>query len=269
MSVLEKFHYQVTGPESGRKLVFLHGVMGFSANWRRIAKAFEDRFQILVFDQRGHGRSFRPPIGYAPEDYSHDLREILDELKWSKINLVGHSMGGRVALHFANEFPECVTRLVIEDIGPSMYQSGASLVTRMLDAVPVPFATKSEAKRWFDHDFLEIFKTERNVHGLAAYLYANLTENDQHQAVWRFYEPGIRESVEQGRASERWGEIEHLSMPTLVLRGQNSKDLPLEIYDRMIASNPQIRGIEIADSGHWIHSEKPDEFIRVLSSFLT
>src|SRR5436305_14748609 len=108
---LDNFHYQITGVTEASggeapKLVFLHGVMGYSANWRRIARAFEHTHHVLVYDQRGHGRSFQPPTGYAPEDYASDLEKILDELGWGAIQLVGHSMGGRAALHFAYESPD-------------------------------------------------------------------------------------------------------------------------------------------------------------------
>jgi pimeloyl-ACP methyl ester carboxylesterase len=250
------------------KLVFLHGVMGYAANWRRIARAFESRCQVLVYDQRGHGRSFHPESGYEADDYASDLLELLDALEWSKVNLVGHSMGGRVALKFSSIHPDRVTRLVIEDIGPSMLQAGSSLVLRMLDAVPVPFSDKRTAKHWFDTEFLELFKAERKKEDLAAYLYANLVENDAKQAVWRFSEQGVRESVRGGRTHELWQEVRLLAMPTLLIRGELSKDLPRDVYERVLRENPRISGVEIAGAGHWVHSEKPEEFIAQLEAFL-
>jgi esterase len=272
MSYLSNFHYQITGPEqapeAAPKLIFLHGVMGYSANWRRIAKAFENKYQILVYDQRGHGRSFQPATGYRTEDYAGDLEKIIDELGWDKVNLVGHSMGGRVAFHFAAHNPQRVTHLVIEDIGPSMHPTGASLVLRMLDATPVPFPDKRAAKHWFDTTFLELFKDERQKEGLAAYLYANLTENENKQAVWRFYEPGIRASIEDGRAIERWDEIRALTMPTTLIHGEFSRDLPRELFEEVLAANPLIRGVEIAGAGHWVHSDKPEVFIEAVAAGL-
>lgn len=271
MSYLSNFNYQITEslqePNSDRKLVFLHGVMGFGVNWRRIVKAFEKKYQVLTYDQRGHGRSFHPAVGYGVEDYSDDLRKILDELGWERIHLVGHSMGGRVAFHFASEFPERVTRLVIEDMGPSMLHDGAEFITQLLDSIPVPFSSKREAKKWFDTEFVRLFATVRNVDGLAAFLYANLIEDESRKAVWRFYESGIRESIAQGRAVERWDEIAELKMPTLVVRGEHSNDLPRETYLRVLEANPLIQGVEVSGVGHWIHSEKPEVFISILAEF--
>ncbi|HVK61504.1 MAG TPA: alpha/beta hydrolase [Bdellovibrionales bacterium] len=268
MSVLSKFYHQITGPaESEKKLVFLHGVMGFSANWRRIARAFENEYQVLVYDQRGHGRSFRPPTGYGPDDYASDLLEIINELGWQKIHLVGHSMGGRAAFHFATKHPDRVTQLVIEDIGPSMYPAGADLVSRLLDSVPVPFESKRAARAWFDTEFQQIYANNPKREQLAEYLYANLSENEQKEAVWRFFEPGIRESISQGRSRERWEDISGLTIPTLVIRGEMSTDLPREIFDRMLAANPRIEGVEVLNSGHWIHADQPEVFIETLRRF--
>lgn len=267
MAVLEKFHHQITGPSSGPKLVFLHGVLGFAANWRTIAKAFESEFQVLAFDQRGHGRSFKPAVGYSPRDYATDLLDIIDELGWSRIHLVGHSMGGRNALQFAIDHPERVERLVIEDIGPTINRTGSDFIFRLLDAIPVPFPSKREAKAFFETTFLEIFKDTAKKEGLAAYLYANIVEDEQKRGVWRFFEPGMRESVEQGRAGERWNEIGSLEMPTLLIRGEYSKDLPRDVYERILRENPRIQGVEIQGAGHWVHSDQPEAFIAALRSF--
>jgi esterase len=268
MSFLENFFYQLTGPDAAPKLVFLHGVMGFAANWRTIGKAFEDRFQVLAFDQRGHGRSFKPAVGYGPEDYAADLLKIIDELGWSRINLVGHSMGGRNALQFATEYPERVERLIIEDIGPSMNDAGASLILKILDSVPVPFPDKRAAKDFFATRFMEVFADHPQKEGLAAYLYANIIEDEQGRGVWRFYEAGVRESLAQGRVQERWDEIRELSMPTLLIRGEFSRDLPRDVFERILETNPRIRGVEIKGAGHWVHSDQPGRFIEALRRFL-
>jgi esterase len=242
-------------------------VMGFGANWRTIAKAFELEFQVLAFDQRGHGRSMKPEHGYAPEDYANDLLKIIDELGWQKIHLVGHSMGGRNALVFANLYPARVEKLVIGDIGPSMNEAGSSFILNMLNTIPVPFPSKREAKAYFDSVFPRVFHYVRQKEGLAAYLYANIIEDEQKRSVWRFSETGVRESIEEGRKHERWDEIRGLKMPTLLVRGEWSNDLPREVFARMLKENPHIQGVELKGAGHWVHSDKPAEFIASLTSF--
>jgi esterase len=284
MSVLEQFHYSIScqiADEKQRseapKLVFLHGVMGFASNWRKISRAFETTHEVLDFDQRGHGRSFQPESGYSPEDYASDLKKILDELGWSSIDLVGHSMGGRVAFCFANLHPEMIRRLVIEDIGPAMQAEGANLVVRILDAVKVPFKTRAEAKAYFEGEFLVEFRSdffgdspnEKGLIGLSQFLYANIKDLADGRCDWRFSAKGVRESVRQGRLHERWEDIRGLTMPTLVIRGQQSRDLPDEIFKQMLKENSQIEGAVIEDTGHWVHSEQPDRFTQTLREFLT
>src|ERR1700722_10818094 len=141
---IKDFHYFISGrPQSDKTapwIVFLHGMLGSAANWRRITPAFEGDFRILVYDQRGHGKSFHPLRGYAPEDFAEDLRFLMDHLEIEKANLVGHSMGGRNALCFSGLSPERVSHLVIEDIGPEgSVKNGLELVKK-LKAVPVPFS---------------------------------------------------------------------------------------------------------------------------------
>jgi esterase len=267
MSYLQNFYYQITGPDQAPKMVFLHGVMGFTANWRRIAREFEKDYQVLVFDQRGHGRSFHPS-GYAPEDYAEDLNKILDELGWQKITLVGHSLGGRVALIYADLYPEKVTRLVIEDIGPSMNEIGSERIIKLVEAVPVPFVNKKAAKEFFETRFLDILKNNSKAHELSQYLYANIKEDEQKRGVWRFSKEGVIESVKKGRDRERWSEIKGLKIPVLLVRGERSEDLPRDVFEKVLKANPKIQGVEIEGAGHWVHSDQPEQFVKTLKQFL-
>lgn len=270
---VDQFFTQITGPEDAPKLVFLHGVMGYAANWRRVARQFEDRYQVLVYDSRGHGRSSHAdlisnPDAYTPEGLAEDLKGILDELGWKKVNLVGHSMGGRVVYTFAAKYPAYVEKLVIVDIGPDRSLSSASTALRVMESVPVPFASKRDAKEWFDTEFPKVFSAMPNAPALAAWLYANIMETEDGRAIWRFDEAGIRGAVASGRERERWVEIRQLQVPTLVIRGGRSKDLTRDVYERMLRENPRIEGVEIPGVGHWVHSEAFEAFTAALEAFL-
>lgn len=268
MSVLDSFHYQLSGPETAPKLVFLHGLMGSAANWRKITQAFEQERQILTYDQRGHGRSFKPLSGYAPEDYAEDLLQILAELGWEKIQLVGHSMGGRNALSFANKYPEKVSHLVIEDIGPEASREAVERIKKLIALVPTPFANKQKAKEFLLHDFVQKISYNAHAKTLAQYFYTNIEEKPDGTADWRFYKPGILESMHLGRQEDRWDLVKNLKMPTLWLRGANTEELPKEIYGRILLENPLIKGIEIPQAGHWVHFDQPEAFVKALKEFL-
>lgn len=267
MSYLAQFHHHLVGDQgSSRKLVFLHGLMGSGANWLSIAKAFSSDYHILYYDQRGHGRSFSPGTGYSPKDFAEDLLHILDELGWQKIYLVGHSMGGRNAAQFAFLYPERVEKLVIEDMGPDENPRSIAKMNDLLDGIPAPFVSKTEAKNYFTGDFLQQFAERPQVKLLGQFLYTNIIEKNGHYD-WRFNIKAIKECVHKGRAEDLYREFSQLKMPTLLLRGQHSEDLAPEVYQRVLTENSMIQGIEIADSGHWIHYDQKDRFIEVVRDF--
>lgn len=268
MTFTELFHMQITGPETGRKWVFLHGLMGFGANWRKVVSALEPTERVLVYDQRGHGRSQKPPSGYAPEDYSGDLWKITEELGWQQFILVGHSMGGRNALNFAHRFPQKVMKLVVEDIGPEASPNAVDYYKMLLDAVPTPFASRDEARAFFQNQFRQKLQTRENIEVLAQFFYANMEDKPDGSVNWRFSKEAILESVEAGRREDRWDEVQQLRVPTLWVHGEKSKELSRENFEKVLQCNPMITGVEIPNAGHWVHSEQPHAFTKALQDFV-
>jgi esterase len=268
LAYLDHFHYQFYGPPEGRKWVFLHGLMGFLNNWRTIIKAIESTERVLVFDQRGHGRSFKPENGYDPEDYADDLKKILDELGWDKIILVGHSMGGRNALNFASRFPERVEKLIIEDIAPSGDPEGWHYYDNLLNAVPTPFKSRTEARLFFQNELKNRVQDTGSIDVLSAFLYANMEDQKDGTVSWRFSPKAIVASAQQARAGDRWDEVKNLSMPTLWIRGENSRDLCREDWQKVVSMNRVIEGVEIPEARHWVHSDQPLAFSNVIRQFV-
>lgn len=274
-SYLAQFNYQLYGPnnsEPRHRWVFLHGLMGSGQNWRKIITQMDPQDQILTYDQRGHGRSMKPLTGYASEDYAEDLFLITQELGWEKFILVGHSMGGRNAIMFAHQFPEKLSHLVISDIGPEGRPEAIAYYEKMLGLVPTPFPTKKDAKDFFYNQFASLFQkslgTHENIETLGAYLYSNIDENPDGTAQWRFSPEAIIASVRQGRAKDNWRELRQLPMPTLVVRGDRTNELPREVFEKMRLSNPHIQGVEIANAGHWVHADQPVAFADVIKHFV-
>lgn len=268
MAYLDNFYHHFYGPEEGRKWLFVHGLMGYGQNWRRIIQGLEKTERCLAFDQRGHGRSFKPESGYAPEDYANDIKTIVDELGWEKFILVGHSMGGRNVLNFASRFPEKISHLIIEDIGAEAKLNAHSYYEELLGQVPSPFATRADAKKYFFEDFVKTAKTRENILVMANYFYSNMEEKADGTVDWRFSKDAILDSVRFGRGEDRWDEVKSLKMPTLLVRGANSKELTIDNYQTMLSLNPMIKGVEIAGAGHWVHSDQPQAFIESLQLFV-
>jgi esterase len=258
---LTDYNYHIQGSVGAPWLIFLHGLLGNAGNWRRITPAFEADYRILTYDQRGHGRSFKPESGYAPEDFAADLLYLMNELKIDRANLVGHSMGGRNAFCFGAQHPERIFKLVIEDIGPeASFDSGPGLVD-LLRSVPVPFTDKKRAKEY-------LLGPTFGDPGLGSYFYTSITALADGRATWNFDMKMVEEIVTKGRGAHRWNEIRALKIPTLVIRGEKSGELSHEEFQKMLKANSRISGVEILGAGHWIHTEKPDEFIAAVKDFL-
>lgn len=273
MSYLRQFHFQISGSKGGPKIVFLHGLMGSGANWRKITPAFHQSHEILTYDQRGHGRSFHPDKGYESDDFAEDLHQILNELGWTKpVFLVGHSLGGRNALAFTHRYPERIRKLVLEDIGPQANLYTTQKIEGYLESIPTPFQSKQEAKIFFEEKFPLILGGDSASFILSQFFYSNIELNAQGLADWRFSRSGILASIQstRGEAQEkkRWDQITQLKIPTLLIRGSESRDFTSDSFQQVLKSNSLIQGVEIGGAGHWVHFDQPEAFIRVLKEFL-
>jgi pimeloyl-ACP methyl ester carboxylesterase len=134
--------------------------------------------------------------------------------------------------------------------------------------VPTPFANKLLAKEFFLNQFKPLVKGKtENPDTLGQYLYSNIIETPEGKADWRFSKDAILGTVVQGRAKDMWNELRSLNVQTLVIRGENSKVLSRDTYQRMCVANPLISGLEISDAGHWVHSDQPEEFLSAIRKF--
>jgi esterase len=242
-------------------IVFLHGLMGFSSNWGKIWPAMQKDRSILVFDQRGHGKSFKPKSGYDPTDYAEDVLKLLDQLGWEQAHIVGHSMGGRVALRFCTLFSRRAKSLVIEDSGMLANPQRVEWINKLLDSIPTPFANRESAKSFFENKYA-------SNPLLGGFLHANLETKSKGEVDWRFYAPGMQETILKGRATDAMREFSSLTLPTLVIRGEKSIEFPREEMEQMQSALPSCEFVEIPGAGHFVHAEKPQEFTTTLLSFL-
>ncbi len=265
---LDYFNYSVLGSNSSRRVVFVHGLMAFSANWRKIANKIEDEFQCLIYDQRGHGRSFKPTSGYTPEIFAEDLNIITNELGWDYFNLVGHSMGARNSMVFADLYPQKVKTLTIEDMGPTADPLVYDYYKEMFAAIPTPFASRVEVQEFFANRFGQVFKATESLQVLSLFLQSNIEEKETGKLDWKFSVDAMLEVVKEGNSRDFWGEVSSFLMPTLLVRGEHSNVLKLDTFNKMLEVNSNLIGVEIAGAGHWVHYEKYAEFTTTLRNFL-
>lgn len=261
----ESLYHRVQGPESAAPgkipIVFLHGLMGFSANWGKIVPHFRAERAVLVLDQRGHGRSAKPNSGYSPSDYAGDLKGLLDRLGWGKCHIVGHSMGGRVALRFAYSYPEHTQSLTMEDSGAESNPDRVEWIRGLLGNIPTPFASREAAKKFFEENFRDDPLT-------GSFLHANLEMGDDGKMNWRFHAPGMIETVETGRKTDAMTELKTLTAPTLLIRGARSREFPADEAERMAKVRPNVELVTIPNAGHYVHAEQPAAFTEALDRFV-
>jgi pimeloyl-ACP methyl ester carboxylesterase len=270
MSIHDKFFIREYGlaKDKAPSLVFIHGLLGWGLNWGPVLKYFEEDYHIITYDQRGHGRSFQPDTGYAPEDYAEDLAEILKSLEIKSAHIIGHSMGARTAQTFAVNYPGQTKSLVIEDMGPNPENTSTMSTQQMILSVPAPFKSKKDVDAFFDSEFkvkTAADDTQKSV--MANFLKANLTRNSEGEITWRFHLKGILETLEQG-LKPRWSEFKCIEVPTLILKGENSKHLSLETFNIMKDSLPGAEAEVIPNVGHWIHYQAPEVFSQYVLKFL-
>lgn len=265
MSIGEKnsINYRIHGTDSSKlPVVLLHGLMGFAGNWGKIWPKLNDR-RVLVLDQRGHGKSFHAPAGaYGPDEYAADVYRVLKDIGWEKAHVVGHSMGGRVALRFASTYPQICSSLTLEDSGTESNPTRIQWIRNLLGTIPTPFSNREAAKKYFD----DAFKSDPMT---GTFLHANLESKENGQQDWRFFPNGMIETVEKGRATDATDELKNLSIPTLIVRGSRSIEFPEDEAKRMSNLRNTIELKTVDGAGHFVHAEKPEEFAHFLLEFLT
>src|SRR5919108_369745 len=127
-----RLSFQVQG--EGFSLIILHGFLGSSDNWRGMGKRLSDRYAVYSLDLRNHGSSPHSDImNYRV--MAQDVREFIDDHGLSSSFVLGHSMGGNVAMHFATEFPNRVDKLIVVDIAPKAYPPFYRPILRALSAL--------------------------------------------------------------------------------------------------------------------------------------
>ena len=239
----------------GRPLVLLHGLFGAASNWGRVQRRLAEDRLVLALDARNHGGSAHDKAF----DYAVMAQDVLDTLDAEGIgaaSVVGHSMGGKTAMHLALAAPHRVERLVVADIAPVTYEPHFRAIAAAMQALPLASGlTRAEANA-----ALEAVAPEPDVRG---FLLQNLRFGDP--PSWRI---GLDEIAAGLPAIERWEAAGTYGGPVLVLRGERSSYVRPEHRALFRALFPAARFASLRDAGHWLHAEAPDAFVATVRAFL-
>ncbi len=246
--------------EAGRPaLVLLHGLFGSSANWGSIARGLAQRYQVLVPDLRNHGQSpHRPEHNY--QAMADDVNGLLDERSLDMAIVVGHSMGGKVAMQLALEYPARVSGLAVVDIAPVAYTHGFEAVLSGFDAVDLAaLQSRADADRQM--------AAHIPLSGVRAFLMQNLARQDG-RWHWRVNLGALRAAQREITGFPEPPSGSRYQGPTAFIHGELS-DYVLPSYRPTIeALFPEAVFCEVAEAGHWVFADRPQGFMDCLEGFL-
>ena len=246
-------------PRNEPPLLFLHGLFGSSANWRGIARRFEARYHILVPDLRNHGKSpHASDVAYAAQ--AADVVELLDRHGIDRAVMIGHSMGGKVAMQTALSEADRVAALVCVDIAPVDYpEDRFGPVFEGLAAVQ---PGTLESRRQAD-DRLARYLDARP---LRSYLLQNLVKEDDGWR-WRINVAALERGMPALSAFSANGDASYLGA-SLFVYGGNSPYVRPEHGAPIRERFPYARLRQITGAGHWVYADQPSVFSETLEAFV-
>ncbi len=252
-----KLHSQILG--SGKPFLILHGLLGMGDNWKTLGNQWaEDGYEVHLLDLRNHGRSFHS------EEFSYpimaeDVKRYCEEHSLERIILLGHSMGGKVAIQFAATYPEEVEKLIIADIGPQAYPPHHQDILKALHSLDFSkIKSRGEAE-----DAIKPYIKDK---GIRLFLLKNLYRKGKTEFGLRVNLPVISEKIEEvGKALPQKARYEG---PTLFLRGERSHyidEADAAVIERHF---PRAEIKTVPNAGHWLHAENPEAFYALSNEFL-
>jgi esterase len=250
-----KLFYRQSG--QGEPLIILHGLFGSSDNWYTLAKTFAEHFTVYLIDQRNHGQSpHSDEFNYKL--LAEDLFEFVNDHKLEKVNIIGHSMGGKTAMNFAVNYPEMVKKLIVVDIVPKSYPVHHDNILEGLLSLDLPnVSSRSEAD-----ELLSKYVTELDER---QFLLKNLYRTSDGAFGWRPNIKAIDNHIEEiGEGMQYGGQY---NGPTLFIVGARSRYFKTGDETLMKEIFPAYKLVTL-DSGHWVQAEKPKEFAEAVIPFL-
>ncbi len=250
-----KLFFRKTG--SGKPLVILHGLFGLSDNWNTLGKQFAERFEVFLADLRNHGESpHSDEMNYKM--MSGDVLELFDENKIDRGMLLGHSLGGKVAMQFALDHPERIEKLIVVDMAPKHYPVSKDVLDAIQSLDLQTISSRKQAEEFLSN------KIKDNSTRLL--LLKNLYWKGD-KLEWKFYKKGIIANIENISGSFATGNRSCPS-PALFIRGERSDYISDEDFPYIRNLFPRAEFITIPSAGHWVHAERPEEFYQAVMIFL-
>lgn len=245
---------------TGEPVIILHGLFGMSDNWVTHAKELSAAYSVYLPDLRNHGRSPHSPT-FTYESMAEDLHEFIVEHKLKDPVIIGHSMGGKVAMQFALEYPDMLKKLVAIDISPVKYPTRDSQSDILTAMMSVNFDAVHSRKEIDD-----LLKDSIPDDGTRLFIMKNLHRRAGNTYDWR---PNI--SAINNNMDHMFAGIESNSQfnkPVLFIKAGKSDYITEDHYHLIKKYFPLSKIVTVENSGHWVHVDAPGEVSRILREFI-
>ena len=244
----------------GPPLIILHGLFGVSDNWVTIGRKLSEHFHVYIPDLRNHGHSPHSPVFDFPA-LEDDLLEFIETHELEKPVLMGHSLGGKTAMHFALHQPHIVEKLIVVDISLRKYphnEEHQMLINAMLDADLAEARTRGDVEK--------LLARTIESRKLRQFVLKNIYWRERGKMGWRLNIKAINENLhavfEGVTVSGEYGG------PSLFIRGGLSKYVSDEDIETIKKKFPGSVVMTIAQATHWVHADAPGEFYEIVRDFL-
>jgi 2-succinyl-6-hydroxy-2,4-cyclohexadiene-1-carboxylate synthase len=257
-------HHVAAGDPGHPAVVFLHGFMGSSADWRRVMTALEGHHRCIAVDLPGHGASLgMPPDRYTMEGTAQSVLDILDATGTHRATMVGYSMGGRLALYLSLRHPDRCAGLFLESASPGIEDAGERAARRRADEEKAARLEGGDLEG-FLHDWYRqpLFAPLAQDGDLLRRTIEDRLRNDPAELAKSLRGMGT------GSQPPLWGELPRLRVPALAVAGDLDKKF-VGISRRMASLNPSIRAAVVPGAGHNVHAESPPAYLSALQGFLS
>lgn len=243
----------------GDPLIILHGIFGSGDNWLTLGRQFAETRRVFLLDQRNHGRSPWDDA-FSYQLLADDLLEFVNTHGLDTVDLIGHSMGGKVSMLFALQHPERVKSLVIVDIAPRMYnlQEHKHILSTLADFDLNRYQTRTEIDQALAADLPE--------YGTRQFILKNIYRNEAHQFAWRLNVKALQANLTEIGMS--LNSEARFTIPTLFIAGGKSKYIQPEDHARIHTLFPQARIATVPHAGHWVHAEAPEALFALVNDYL-
>lgn len=251
-----KLYFEKKG--QGIPLFILHGVLGSSQNWKFSLRELENNFLVYRIDLRNHGNSFHhQEMNY--EVMVQDLYDLIKSENLEKVMLLGHSMGGKLAIQLAHDYPEFFSKLIVVDISP--FYSDSDFRGYLDEMIQIDL-DQIESRKEVD----KILSQSISEESIRQFLLTNLKRNKDGKLSWKSNLKVIHKEVQNLLKEIKINSS--LSIPTLFIKGEFSNYINEEKWDRIQQLFSQVQLEIVSKSNHWPHSQNPEEFLSIVERFL-